>query len=310
MVNSMITVVTKVAELFLMVGVGAACFRLGVLTRRGVSQLTTLLLYVVAPCLIVSSLSGEGGDISPGDLALSLVLAVLAHLLAIALSFLFFRKEPLPRQRVLRFALIYSNTGFMGMPLVQAVVGTQGVVYASVFIAVFNVFVWTHGYGLMSGGQHSGWKKIALNPGVIALLIGLPLFFGGWKLPELIQTPIDSFSALNTPLAMVVIGCNIVQIPIKEMISDKTVFWASGLRLVLIPLVFLGVAFLCQPTPALLQSSVIQAAAPAAANTVLFANRFGGDQKLASKVVAVSSLFSVVSLPLIVTAAQALSGAW
>lgn len=309
MVSSMITVMVKVAELFLMIGVGAVCFRLGILTRRGVSQLTTLLLYLVAPCLIVSSLAGEGGNIAPEELALSLGLAVLAHVLSIGLSFLFFRREPLPRRQVLRFSLIYSNTGFMGMPLVQAVVGTEGVVYASVFISVFNVFVWTHGYSLMSGGESSGWKKVVLNPGVLALAIGLPLFFLGWDLPELLQVPIDSFAALNTPLAMVVIGCNIARIPFKEMFSDRSVFLASGLRLLLFPVVFLGAAFFCGPAPALLVSSVIQAAAPSAANTVLFATRFGGDDKLASKMVAVSSLLSVATLPLVVSAAQAVSEA-
>ena len=291
MVSSMITVMVKVAELFLMIGVGAVCFRLGILTRRGVSQLTTLLLYLVAPCLIVSSLAGEGGNIAPEELALSLGLAVLAHVLSIGLSFLFFRREPLPRRQVLRFSLIYSNTGFMGMPLVQAVVGTEGVVYASVFISVFNVFVWTHGYSLMSGGESSGWKKVVLNPGVLALAIGLPLFFLGWDLPELLQVPIDSFAALNTPLAMVVIGCNIARIPFKEMFSDRAVFLASGLRLLLFRQCFWELHFFCGPAPALLVSSVIQAAAPSAANTVLFATRFGGDDKLASKMVAVSSCF-------------------
>ena len=309
MVTAILTVVVKVAELFLMIGVGAVCFRVGMLTRRGVTQLTTLLLYIVAPCLIVSSLAGQGGGITPGELVLSLGLAVLAHILAIGLSLLFFRREPLSRRRVLRFSLIYSNTGFMGMPLVQAVVGEEGVVYASVFIAVFNVFVWTHGYSLMSGGQHSGWKKVVLNPGVLALVVGLPLFFLGWDLPGLIQVPIDSFAALNTPLAMVIIGCNIARIPFREMFSDRAVFSAATLRLLLIPAVFLGAAFLCGPVPALLLSSVIQAAAPAAANTVLFATRFGGDDTLAAKMVAVSSLASVITLPLIVTVTQAVSGA-
>lgn len=307
MVTSLLTVIPKVAQLFLMVGVGAVCFRVGMLTRRGVSQLTSLLLYLVAPCLIVSSLAGQGKGIAPSELVLSLVLAVLAHLLAIGLSFLFFRREPAPRKRVLRFSLIYSNTGFMGIPLVQAVVGQEGVVYASVFIAVFNVFAWTHGYGLMSGGQNSGWKKAVLNPGVLALAVGLPLFFLGWELPELIRVPVDSFAALNTPLAMVVIGCNIARLSLKEMFSDRAVFFVSGLRLLLIPAVFLGAAFLCGPVPALLVSSVIQAAAPTAANTVLFANRFGGDDALAAKTVAVSSLFSVITLPVLVAIAQRIS---
>lgn len=305
MVTSILAVMEKVAELFLMIGVGVVCFRGKMITRRGVAQLTTLLLYVVAPCLIVSSFTGEEQAISPAELGMAFVLAILAHVLAIGMSWLFFRRQSRERQKVLRFAMIYSNTGFMGMPLVQAVVGEEGVVYASVFIAVFNVFAWTHGFGLMSGGERSSLKKILLNPGVLALLIGLPFFFTGWKLPPLLQVPVDSFSALNTPLAMVVIGCNIAQIRFREMFQESAVFGLSALRLLLVPAVFFGVAWLCRPAPALLLSCIIQASAPVAANTVLFATQFGADSRLAAKAVAVTTLFSILTMPVFVVAGQA-----
>lgn len=308
MVTSILTVVLKVAELFLMIGVGVICVKTGMITRRGVSQLTSLLLYIVAPSLIVSSLATDESAISLDKLALSAGLAILAHVLGIVLSWLFFRHEPESRRRVFRFAMVYSNTGFMGMPLVQAVVGEEGVIYASIFIAVFNVFAWTHGYGLMSGGERSDIKKILLNPGIIGLVIGLPLFFLRCPLPELLAVPVDSFAALNTPLAMVVIGCNIARVPLRDFVSDKKIFWLSALRLILVPAVFFAVSILFQPEAVLLTTCVIQASAPVAANTVLFATQFGADDRLAARIVAVTTLLSIVTMPLFVLVAQAFTG--
>lgn len=308
MVNSVGTVVLKVAELFLMIGVGVVCARMGMLTRRGVSQLTSLLLYIVAPCLIVASLSGQHDDIESADLGLAFGLAIGAHLLAIGISQLLFSRQPDGVRRVLRFAAVYSNTGFMGLPLVQAVVGESGVVYASIFMAVFNVFVWTHGFGLMSGGKRWNVKKILLNPGVLALLIGLPLFFFCWELPELIAVPVDGFAALNTPLAMIVIGCSIARIRPRELFCGKTLFALCGVRLLFIPAVFLAAGALVCRDPVLLVTCVIQASAPVAANTVLFATQFGGDSRLAARLVAATTLFSVVTMPLFVVISQWLCG--
>lgn len=183
MVTSILTVMEQVVELFLMIGVGVACSRVGMITRRGAAQLTSFLLYLVAPTLILVSLTGTDTDIGPEDLAMAFGLALLAHGLGILVSCLFFRKEPDARKRIFRFAAVYSNTGFMGIPLVQAVVGPEGVIYASIFVVVFNVVVWTHGYGLMSGGQRTGMKKLLLNPGLLALAVGLPMFFFGLAFP-------------------------------------------------------------------------------------------------------------------------------
>lgn len=304
MVTSILTVMEQVVELFLMIGVGVVCSRVGMITRRGAAQLTSFLLYLVAPTLILVSLTGTDTDIGPEDLAMAFGLALLAHGLGILVSCLFFRKEPDARKRVFRFAAVYSNTGFMGIPLVQAVVGPEGVIYASIFVVVFNVVVWTHGYGLMSGGQRTGMKKLLLNPGLLALAVGLPMFFLDWHFPQVLQGPLESFSALNTPLAMVIIGCNIARVSLRGFFSDLRMLGACALRLLVVPGIFFAAVLALRPEPVLLLSCVIQASAPAAANTVLFASQFGTGGPLASKVVAVTTLFSIVTMPVFVVAAQ------
>lgn len=305
--DAILLVVEKVGILFVMIAVGYACTRLGMLTEKGIAEITAFILRIVTPCLIVSSFLTAESGVDLRLLGVSVLTAVAAHLLAIGLSLLTFRKAEPDRQKTMRFAVIFSNTGFMGMPLVQSIVGGSGVIYASVYIAVFNLFCWTYGYSMMSGGKKVSIKTALLNPGVIGLAIGLPLYISGIRLPELLLQPVESFAALNTPLAMVVVGSYIAKLSFKEFLTDGDVYKVSFLRLIAAPLLFLGLMVLVRPQYELFVGNVIQAAAPTAANAVLFSVQFGRDARLASKVVALSTLLSILTLPLFTVAAQCLA---
>lgn len=307
MLSSVLTVVEKVTILFIMIGTGYACAKLRAITKRGAAQMTTVLLYIVTPCVIVSSLQSTTGSVSMQTIAIAGALAVLAHVVGIAVSTLLFHNREERRKKVLQFSVVYSNCGFMGLPLVQAVLGNQGVVYASIYIAVFNVFVWTHGFAMMSGGQKASIKKIVFNPGIIGLLIGLPLFALSIHLPDVIASPINSFSALNTPLAMLVIGCHIAQVRFRELFSDKDVYLVSIFRLLVIPAIVLGIMLLLKPDPMVLKACVISSSAPAGATVVLFAAQYGSDAKLASKSVAITTLLSIFTMPIFAVLAQMLT---
>lgn len=297
MFSSLLTVAEKVAVLFIMIGVGYACSKFRIVTQRGASQITTVLLYIVTPCLIVSSLQGTIGSVSMRDIAVAGGAAVLLQAAAIVISLLFFRDRDGQRKSVLQFSMIYSNCAFMGLPLVQAVLGKEGVVYASIYIAVFNVFVWTHGFAIMNKGEKVSIKKIVLNPGVIGLAVGLPLFAFSIHLPNVMNLPIDGFSSLNTPLAMLVIGGYIARVKFSEIFFDKDVYLATLCRLVLAPAVSLGVLWVLKPDPVVFMACMMLSSAPVAGNTVLFAAQYGSDVKLASKTVAITTLFSIVTMP-------------
>ena len=231
-------------------------------------------------------------------------ISALAIFLSIGVSLVSFRKEPPERRKVLRFATIFSNAGFMGIPLVQGIVGERGVVYGSFFIAVFNVICWTYGYRMMSGGAKVSLRTVLLNPGIIGLAVGLPLYFLGLQLPAVLAEPVGFFSDLNTPLAMLIIGSYIAKVDLHSFVSDMAVYQMAALRLIVAPALFLACLLLLRPEPVLLVTSVIQASAPVAANTVLFAVQYGGDSQLASKTVAVSTVLSILTIPLFTILAQ------
>lgn len=304
--DAFLSVILEVAVILILILVGYFTVKKGMFTKESLGSITSFLLYIVTPCLIVSSfLSAESGKLDGWTLLLAAVLPALSIVISIALSYLFFRREPLGRRRVLRFSTVFCNVGFMGIPLVEGIVGSEGVLYGSFFIAVFNIFCWTYGYVMMGGGKVR-LKALLLNPGVIGIVIGLPLYLLDVPVPALIERPIELISALNTPLAMIVVGGYIAQVKLRAFVSDLAVYKMAVLRLVVAPLLYLALVWLLRPDETLLMSTVIQAATPVAANCVLFAVQYDSDAELASKSVAVSTALSVVTIPLLTVLVQAL----
>lgn len=305
--EAIFTVVGKVAVMLILIALGGVMTKRKMLTEKGAAEMTTLLIKIVTPCLIVNSFIGSDSDLEPMELLTAVGVSTVAILIALGISYVFFRKEVPERKKVLRFAAIYSNAGFMGLPLIQAIVGGKGVIYGSFFIVVFNVICWTHGYHMMSGGKLK-LKAAVLNPGIIGLLFGLPIYFFKLHLPTLITEPVGFLAGLNTPLSMIVIGSYVAQVDLRSFVSDLSVYKMAFLRLVAAPGLYLLALMALRPflqiNPELFVSSVIQAAAPVAANTVLFAVEYGCDSQLASKTVAVSTVLSIITIPLFTILAQ------
>lgn len=302
------TVVGKVAVIMILILVGYFVTKRGVLTERGASEVTTLLIKLVTPCVIVNSFLGNTGTLGAYELLMAVALPALWMGIALGVSLLVFRKEPAERQKVLRFSILFSNTGFMGIPLVQGIVGDAGVIYASFGVVVFNILCWTYGYSMMSGGAKLNLKTILLNPGIVGLVFGLPIYFLKLELPGIVAEPVGYLADLNTPLAMLVVGSYIAKVDLHSFVSDLSVYKASFLRLLAAPALFLAALAFIRPTGDLFLSNMIQASAPVAANAVLFAVQFKRDSALASKLVAVSTVLSIVTIPVMTVAAQAVCG--
>lgn len=311
MLESFFTVAQKVLVLFLMIGVGVLLCKRRMISKRGADQINGLLIHVVSPCVVVSAFQiDRNGPDAPSliSLGLTAVMAISSYVVAILITRFFHNNQPEGTRRVLKFASIYSNCAFMGLPLVQAMLGETGIIYASVFIAVFNVFCWTHGYALMNNsGEREPLRKVLLNPGTVGVMIGLALFLLSIRLPEFMSATVDAFAGLNTPLAMLCIGVYISQLKVREGLGDRSLYLMCLLRLLVIPAAVFGVLLLFRPSQTAFVACMIQVCAPAAGMTAIFASKFGQDTALAAKTVAVSTLLSIVTMPLFTSLAQAFS---
>lgn len=300
MENSFLTVGTQVFILFILMALGFLARKLKWLDQQSVSGITNLMLYLITPCLLINAFQRPFAAEQMRGFLITAAAAAGTHIVAIFLSMALIHDKDKAKQSVQRFAAIFSNCGYMSLPLQQALLGDEAVFYGAAYIAVFNIFLWTYGLALMCGGKGASLRRAVLNPGTVSVVVGLALFFGSVTLPEVIAKPIQYLSAMNTPMPMIIIGYYLAGMRFKTAFSGPGSFVALGLKLVGFPLLLLGVLWLCGVRGLPLISSVISCSAPVATISTMFATRYGGDAELSSALVAVSTLFSIVTMTAIV----------
>lgn len=300
-------VATQVLILFILIGVGVLCKKCRILNDTSVKCITDIVLYCVTPCVLIRSFADTPFSAEKlKELALMLAIVILIHAGMILLSRVLIRDKDDSRQRTLQFAMIFSNAGYMGLPLQQALLGSEGTFFSGMYIAMFNVAVWTYGLYLMSGDKKTvSPKKAILSPGVLGVLIGfvvflIPLVVPRFSLPSILYDPINHLANLNTPLPMLIIGYYLADIDFKSVFKDLKCFYVIGLRLIVMPLLALGILYLCGVRGIMLVSLVISVSTPIAAITTMFAAKYDRYPEVSCNLVSFSTLLSVITMPLIV----------
>ena len=305
MLQSFTTVFQQIVILFIMIAVGYFCSKRGILSPSTIKELSRFIIYVVTPCIVVESFHRPFDSSMLQKMGIVCAAAVGAHILNIILSRVLIRDKEQNRRVVYQFATIFSNCGFMGLPLQQAILGSDGVFYGAVFIAIFNVFTWTYGFILMgSHGKKVEIKKLLLNPGILGVTVGFIIFITSFQIPHVLLVPIKSFAALNTPLPMVVVGYYLSQITTLKVLEDKNLVITTVVKLLASPLIALLMLYIAGIRGLLLTSVIISASAPSAANTVMFSVLFNRDAKLAVTLVSLSTLLSLFTMPLVISLAM------
>ena len=305
--DNMKTAATSVAVLYLMVLVGFICDRIGIYTEKTAKKTIDLLFYIIGPCLMINSfMTMEKNEDTVKKFFISLLVAFAIHIIAIVLNLPFFRKKD-DKDPVFKYGCIYGNVGFMALPLAQAVLGAEGVFYCTSGVIAFNVLCFTHGVSVMSKENAKiNFKRLVINPGVISVMIGLPLFLSEVDVPYVLSQPVSYLGALNTPVAMIIFGTYLSKTDLRTMFSQKKTYLTAFLKLIVLPFVCLGVFALCGLSGPLLVAASITASVPCANNTFMFASKYERDVDVASKTVALVSFISILTMPVIIAAAQSI----
>lgn len=292
-------VAMQVAIVFILIAVGFVLKKAGMIDDRGSKQLTNILLIIVTPCVLIKSYQTEFRTDLAKNLLWAAFFTVVIHVVMILISTLIFRKEPTKRYRINIFSAVYSNCGFMAIPLLSAVLPENGVIYGSAYLAMFNILYWTHGVCLYTGSRKSlSLKNAFINPGVIGTLLSLVLFVGRVELPRIIFEPVNYLAGLNTPLAMIVLGVYLANIDFKKTLKKVSIYVVALLRLIIFPIIAIVLAKVMHMDSDVAKAVLISAACPTATVTTLFAAKFGLDAEYASEVVSVSTVLSIVTIPL------------
>lgn len=307
MFDGLCIVAKQTAVLFLLMAVGMGVRRFGVFDGQSVKRIADFVLAVVTPCLIVTSFQRP---FDPGVLKgveLAFAAAVFSHLVGMLLARLAVRDREESRRRALRFATVFSNAGFMGIPLQYAVLGPDGVFYGSVYVVVFHLVCWTYGVWEIRGGfGGTGVARALVNPGIVGIVAGLPFFLFSAKLPPVLAQPVKMTGDLYTPLAMLVLGFHLAGAKFAPALSRGGTYAVLALRHLVVPAVVLAALALVPGIGrAVGVAAVIPAAAPVGASVTVFSVRYSGDAEFPTALVAVSTLLSVLTLPPVVSIAMA-----
>lgn len=303
MLNNISIVATQVAILFILISIGFVSNKIKLFSDKTIKQMTDFVLYIVMPCVIANSFRRDFDPDIFKAILVTFAAAFFCFFLNILLGHLFIHDKIKSKEKVLRYGAVFSNAGFMAIPLQQALLGEDGVLYGAIFVAVFNIVNWTYGVILMSGDiKTMSVKKAILNPGIIATAIGFFIYLAPFNLPEIVGKPIEYMAALNTPLPMVIIGYHLANSNFK--IKGFQPYFTMAFRLILSPLLILGLLYLVKIDKTIMISIIVAASAPFAATNTMFCEKFGADTKLSASLVSVTTVLSIITMPIVIAIAM------
>ena len=291
----------QVAVLFLLIFAGFSCVKTGAVKIEAKKAFSDLLIYLIVPAMVINSYLTEFDPKVLQNLLRSFALSTVLLLLGLVITFLLtLRIGKEKNTPILRFACIFSNAAYMGFPLIQALFGAEGLLYASAYVTVFNILLWTVGYAMVSGKVRPGevLHSILTTPVLWSVLLGLTLYLCRVNVPELIRQPLQLVGSMNTPLSMIITGMLIAGSKPEKLLGSREIYRIILIRMLFIPLAsfllfrLLGVQGMVAEVVLLLE------ACPCAAITSVFAVQFGYDEDLAAGSVVITTFISIVVLPL------------
>ncbi|MFV0496821.1 MAG: AEC family transporter [Candidatus Fimivivens sp.] len=307
--QSAVIVAHQVLIMFLLTIVGIFCSKKGILTESVARYLSTFLLYIALPSVMLSSLYRPMQYELLAGFGLTFLLAVILHLLAVLASRLLIRTRDGQTCSTERFGIIYANAAYMAIPLIRATLGEESTFFATAFVSVFLLFHWTQGVLVL--GSSVNLKKLGYNPCILSVILGLLIFTFQIPLPGPVIDTVRLLGGLTTPLSMIVSGVFLAELKLADL-KSLHMYWAALLRTVVLPLagisivVALGASNWFAGAEAACLAAIYCFSCPTAVSVILLSASLGRDVLYPSSLVAVTTAISLVALPVIAVVANTL----
>lgn len=293
----------QIILMFCLMLVGVLINKVGFMKESTSNDLTNILLYVVSPCLIINAFEQDYSSKRIQQFILVAIGILLFYIIVIiAAHFIFGRIKNPNLRRITQYGSVYSNAGFMGIPLVSSLFGSEGVFFAVVSLAGFNIFSWTHGVSLFRTKENKeaiDWKQILLNPNIIAIILGLLIFLTSFRIPGTLNQVVKYVGSVNTPLSMIIIGNSLANIKFSREMLDKNIGLTILLRNIIFPILMVFLLKALGVSEVALYTTVIMAACPVAGIVVLFTLQAHDDAGPAISLMSLSTLLSLITIPLV-----------
>ena len=297
-----IVVINQMLELFLILTLGYLASKGKVVSPKFGTQLSNFILSITLPCMMIASVATMPADTDKADVLLMFVIAIFFYVVMPFVAYgiarlLLVKKE---ERNLYMYMTIWSNVGFMGFPVIASIFGDGAIFYATIFNLIFNISNFTLGIMLMSSeGKKALTFKKFLTPGMIASIVAVIMFAANLRLPEILNNTLKTVGSTTTTLAMIVIGIALSSIPIKSVFTEIRLYPYVIIKQILLPLLAWAVLKNIIINPYLLGIVIVIIAMPVGTSSVLFANRYENNVVLATKGVFITTLASVVTIPII-----------
>ncbi|MDO5423105.1 MAG: AEC family transporter [Eubacteriales bacterium] len=296
----------QVVLMFCMIAIGFFLAKKKMVTAEAARSFSSVLLKVVCPCLLINAYRQPKTDERTAGLLFAFGLAIVFHVIAVVVSRILIRKDEQNRYRLERMGAVYSNCGFMAFPILEALMGQEGIFYATAFVGIFNIVLWTEGIKTLIPETKLGLKKCILNPGCIAVIIGMITYFFEISYPSFLGETIEYVASMNTPLSMIITGIFLADVSFSATVRDKGVWKSMLTRTLIAPGIFLLLEALLRVDQwfavAGMASIVttICASCPSAASIILLPASNGMDEegRQGAQIMAFTTLVSILTLPL------------
>ncbi len=303
----MAVVVNLMIELFLILLLGYGIAKLDIIDSFTNRKLSSLVVNVAMPALVFSSAvqNVDQGDLK--EVLIYLLFGFLFYGMMILLAWILTRCMGTPdnQRGTYQFMLIFSNCSFMGYPVLEAIFGSRAIFLGAIFNLPFNLLAFTYGIFLISkdGEKAAGFQpKKLINPGIIASVLAVLVFAVHLSLPQVITQTFAAVGNLTTPLSMLVLGASLSEVKRKEIWTEIRVYPMTVFRLLLLPAITFLLMRLLTDNETLLGIATMTAAMPVASMTVMLSNQYKGNTKLAAIGVFISTLVSVITIPIVAQA--------
>ena len=303
-----ILLMEQIAKLFIMIFMGYAVVKMGLLKDEDSKVLSTLVLYLIVPCVILNAFQVDYTPEKVSGLELACIASLL--LLFILLPIVNLIGKVLHLNEVETMSIYYSNSGNLIVPLVAFMLGDKWVFYACVFMGLQTIFFWTHCKNVLSHEKGFNLKKIFFNINIITIIIAITLFFAKIRLPEIITGTLSSVGAMIGPASMFVIGMLIGGMDLKKVLTNKKAYFISFMRLIVIPLIALlilkvsGLVGWNKEGEEILLIVFMAVISPVASTVTQMCQVYDNDSRYASAISVLTTLGAIVTMPLMVLVFQ------
>ena len=291
-------------KLFLLLVLGFVLFKCHIFDEYTNKKISALIVNVASPMLIISSIAGvEGNDKS--IVFLMIGAGILMYIGFIILGKIINRIFPFPKKDwpVYECMVVFANTGFMGYPVLLDVFGQEAVFYASLIHMAFNFFVYIYAIMCLTKSDDSKFKlnfKQLLTPGIVLIFIGILIYLFDMQLPSVLMDTINSVGSLTAPLSMMMIGSSLAVYPIKDSFTDWRSYVFAFVRLIIVPFMTMIVCRLLHINPYYANITIITNAMPVGSMVLMLATQYNANVKIVTKNIVVSTLLSVITIPIVV----------